>query len=60
MKHFEITPDESYGRNMAQALQKIQAEAERNGVPPGLQPEIRVDDNLASTYRWEWDEEQSS
>jgi hypothetical protein len=58
MKHFELTPDESYGRNLAQALQKIQAEAERNGVPRGLQPELHMDANLATTYRWEWEEDE--
>lgn len=56
MKHLELTPDETYGRDLFKAFEKIQAEAQRNGVPPGTQPELRMDENLATTYRWEWEE----
>lgn len=55
-KHFELAPAGPYGGDLTEHLRFVQIEAELNGVPPGLHPEIRCDDNLVTTYRWEWEE----
>jgi hypothetical protein len=66
MKHLELVLDDTYGHDLEQALRNIQAEAERQGVPTGTRPNIKVDPDPEvrfrgiTTYRWEWEKDEAS
>lgn len=59
MKYLELVLDERYGRDMADALERIQAAAEVRGVPEGTKPTVSVEPDpqrvTITTYRWEWE-----